>query len=175
MYLTAIVVCSVIATPRGAVVLQAGREADSSFTARPGDGVIGSWATNASAVAIGPNFALTTRHQGGGVGTAVSFGGSSYTVTEVFDCFEGSNEVDLRLVRIMDSTGAPANLGEYVSLYTASDEAGPGGSGGEHDAALADGDSGGGESRPAPPLHVPEPTVVMLLAFGGVGVLLKKR
>jgi len=119
-FVAMIVVGLVITTPCGAVVLQA----DSGLSARPGDGVIGRWATNASAVAVGPNFALTTRHQGGGEGSEITFGGQSYTVAEVFDCVDGGSEVDLRLVRIMGSNGAPANLGEYVSLYTASDEAG---------------------------------------------------
>ena len=44
--------------------------------------VVGRWSTNASAVAVGPNHILTTRHQGGGVGTTVVFNGVSYEVAQ---------------------------------------------------------------------------------------------
>src|SRR5687767_2067050 len=58
--------------------------------------VVGSWGTNASAVAIAPNYILTTRHQGGGVGTPVVFGGTSYVVDQ--EILVGN--ADLRIARI---------------------------------------------------------------------------
>lgn len=88
----------------------------------PNSNVVGRWAGNASAVAIGPNHILTTRHQGAGVGVAVNFGGTNYFAVE--QTLFGS--ADLRLVRIAQDVGdtTPANLTQFVDLYTHNDEVG---------------------------------------------------
>jgi autotransporter-associated beta strand protein len=79
---------------------------------RPADAVVGWWSYNASAVAIAPNYIITTCHQGGGVGTTVSFGGTAYRVAEVFQ----HGKADLRIARITTLDGAAdANLTSFVS------------------------------------------------------------
>src|SRR5688572_21595776 len=54
----------------------------------PPAAVVGRWdvdgAANASAVAIAPNYVLTTRHQvSGAVGSIVQFGGTRYRVAQI--------------------------------------------------------------------------------------------
>src|SRR5690349_16242988 len=52
----------------------------------PPSNVVGAWGGvgtgNATAVAIAPNYILTARHQGGGVGTSVTFGATTYLVAQ---------------------------------------------------------------------------------------------
>jgi len=81
---------------------------------RPDNSVVGWWSYNASAVAIAPNYILTTCHQGGGVAekTKVNFGGVDYKVVEVFQ----HGKADIRIARIVNwNTGADANLTSYVT------------------------------------------------------------
>ena len=99
----------------GAVVLHTGDDAGVPAAERPPDGVVGRWGTNASAVAIGPNHILTTRHQLGGVGTSVVFGGVTYTVAEETPI----GNADLRVARV---TGG--SLAQFVALYTGVNEVG---------------------------------------------------
>lgn len=99
-----------------AVVVHTGDDAGVPAAERPPAAVVGRWGTNASAVAIGPNHILTTRHQGGGVGTAVVFGGTSYTVAEVIPI----GNADLRVARII----SPVSLTQWVGLYTGTNEVG---------------------------------------------------
>lgn len=91
---------------------------------RPANDVVGRWGENASCVAIAPNYVLTTRHQGGGVGTAVEIGGVTYTVESVWNHPNRAHPtqpeysvVDLRVAKLHS-----ANLSEYVDLYTDTDE-----------------------------------------------------
>ena len=85
---------------------------------RPVDAVVGWWNYNASAVAIKPNYIITTCHQGGGVGTTVNFGGVDYRVAEVFQ----HSKADLRIARIVNpTTGADADL-TNVGYYKDTDE-----------------------------------------------------
>jgi len=82
---------------------------------RPVDAVVGWWNYNASAVAIKPNYIITTCHQGYGVGTTVNFGGVDYRVAEVFQ----HSKADLRIARIVNpTTGADADLTNYVDYNT---------------------------------------------------------
>jgi hypothetical protein len=84
----------------------------------PAASVVGRWGGNASAVAVAPNHILTTRHQGGGVGTMVVFGGTTYEVAEIVNV----EPADLRIARITTPGGAgPANLGAFTPLYTGPD------------------------------------------------------
>ena len=95
-------------TPAFGVVLHT----DNEPTDKPNDDVIGRWGNNASCVAIAPNYIITTRHQGGGVGSSIFVGGNTYTATQVWN----HSSADLRVVKIN------ANLTNYVSLYTETDE-----------------------------------------------------
>ncbi|MCX5682477.1 MAG: autotransporter-associated beta strand repeat-containing protein [Planctomycetota bacterium] len=85
---------------------------------RPADAVVGWWNYNASAVAIGANTIVTTCHQGGGVGTTVSFGGVTYRVAEVFQ----QSKADLRIARITNMDGSPANLTNFVDYNRSTSE-----------------------------------------------------
>ena len=95
-----------------AIILHPNYEPDDDWTGRPNNDVIGRWATNASCVAVGPNLVITTRHQGGGVGTTVVFGTNSYTVKEVIN-----HSADLRLAMLTS-----ANLTEYADINFANNE-----------------------------------------------------
>lgn len=83
---------------------------------KPDAAVIGLWNTNASAVAIGPNHAITTRHQGGGLTSTITFGGTTYDVAEIHNI----GNVDLRVVRL-ETGGNPANLAQWVDVFDGND------------------------------------------------------
>lgn len=80
--------------------------------------LVGEWGSNASAVAIGPNHILTTRHQSGGVGTGVIFAGQDFVVEHETPF----GQADIRVARIATPGGAPANLSQHVGLYTLTNE-----------------------------------------------------
>ncbi len=105
------------AFPAGAVILFPQDDPPTGLVTH-GPDVIGRWSTNATAVAISPNTIITVRHQGGGVGTSVWFGGIQYQVVGE----AASPGVDLRVCRIATMSGAAANLATYASLYTGTDE-----------------------------------------------------
>jgi hypothetical protein len=91
-------------------------------TPHPPFTVVGRWSSNASCVAIAPNYILTTRHQGGGVGTRVYFNGTAYTVAQVWNAAEvvPNRLTDIRVCRIVEPSGGknyPANLIEYAGIY----------------------------------------------------------
>jgi hypothetical protein len=94
---------------------------------QPPGAVVGRWdvdgAANASAVAIAPNFVLTTRHQASGtVGSIVQFGGTRYRVAQIDDI----GTADLRVVRItQEFSAAPANLSAFTPLFTGDDDGSP--------------------------------------------------
>lgn len=85
----------------------------------PSDNLIGRWGSNASCVAIAPNLILSVKHQGGDIGTNIIIGPTTYKVTQLFNL-----SVDLRVARITTISGSPANLSEYVTLYTGTSETG---------------------------------------------------
>lgn len=72
--------------------------------------------SNAAAIAIGPNHILTTRHQGGGVGSTVVFpsGPNAGTYTVNSETLIGGANTDLRVLTISGT------LSTYASLYTGS-------------------------------------------------------
>lgn len=92
----------------------------------PPGSVIGRWGVNAAAVAIGPNHVITTRHQDGVSETpsilrTVVLDGVSYSPVSqtLFD--PGTQNWDVRVVQIQRSdNGQPANLTDYVPIYTRS-------------------------------------------------------
>jgi len=86
---------------------------DDQPATRPPDAVIGRWAYNASCVVINPNLVLTTRHQGGHVGSTVEIAGQSYVVSETFDHYMA----DLRIARITKPEGQPVILDEWAFVY----------------------------------------------------------
>jgi len=83
-------------------------------TSMPSANVAGRWVSNASCVAISPNYIITTRHQSYGVGSSVWFGGTEYRVAEIII----HPVADLRVVRLTAVGGQPANLTNYVDVYT---------------------------------------------------------
>ncbi len=102
---------------------------DSTAVAGPAPEVVGRWNTNglsnASVVAISPNYILTARHQNtGGVGSAIEFGGSltgvTYKVAEIINV----GAADLRIARItLADNVTPANLTQFTPVYSGSDAA----------------------------------------------------
>lgn len=78
--------------------------------------LLGQWGDNASCVVVGRDLVLTTIHQGGDVGTAVTVNGQSYTVSSIWTEPGGA---DLRLAKLTD-----AHFGDYAAIYTATDEVG---------------------------------------------------
>jgi hypothetical protein len=102
---------------------------DADSVAGPDPAVVGLWNHTvttqngieqryASAVAIGPNHAITTRHQGGGTNATITFGGLPYSVAQVTDI----GNTDLRVVRLTFGSN-PANLGEWVDVFDGNDAA----------------------------------------------------
>lgn len=98
-----------------AVVLHPGSDAGTST--KPNSDVVGRFGTNASAVAIAPNYILTTRHQGGGVDTQVVFGTTTYVVKQE----TAIGTADLRVSRIETLGGLPANLTQFTPIFTGND------------------------------------------------------
>ena len=91
------------------------------WTDRPDLDVVGRWSTGedgASCVAVATNAIITTRHQGGGIGTSVWFGGIEYTVEEIIN---EPNNVDLRICRVKRKIPGATYL-KYTPLYTLTDE-----------------------------------------------------
>jgi len=105
----------IINSPAVAMVLHPDGEPPTSWSDKPSDNVLGRWGSNGTCVAIAPNYVITTRHQGGGVGTTVVIGGNSYTVSQVWN----HASADIRIAKL-----AGANLTEYAGLYSATDEVG---------------------------------------------------
>lgn len=91
---------------------------DDTPSNKPSDNVIGQWGTNASCVVISEHEVLTTRHQGGGVGTTVNIGGTDYLV----DSITNIGNADLRVAVLTTTQGDPISLTDYVSLYSNTDE-----------------------------------------------------
>jgi len=111
----------VVACPARALV----QHVDGTPEAKPPDGVVGRWAQNGSAVAIGPNFIITARHQLGGQGSSVYFNGVEYKVGEVrTPNQDGLSNADIRVARIWTVDGKPANLEDFVSVQESQSEKG---------------------------------------------------
>ncbi|MEM9066460.1 MAG: GC-type dockerin domain-anchored protein [Planctomycetota bacterium] len=93
---------------------------DSAVFSHPPTAVMGQWGSNASLVAVGPNHAITTRHQGGGVGGTVTFDGVPFVVAEQ----TVHPTADLRVVRLTKPDGSDADLAEWVNVGTSTGETG---------------------------------------------------
>lgn len=93
------------------------------WTDRPEPNVVGRWSTGeagASCVAVATNAIITIRHQGGGIGTSVWFGGIEYIVEEVIN--EPAPQIaDLRICRVKRKTPGATWL-KYTPLYTLTNE-----------------------------------------------------
>jgi hypothetical protein len=90
---------------------------------KPSANVVGRWnvdggaLANASLVAIDSSHAITTRHQGAGVGAIVEFGGIRYKVSQETPI----GNADLRVLELtQEFSSAPANLSAFTPVYTAS-------------------------------------------------------
>jgi hypothetical protein len=116
-----------LTTPSQALILHD----DDAPTVHPTDSIVGQWSTNGSCVAIGrsdwdyTDYVITTRHQNGGVGTTVTFGGVQYTVAEQWMApKQGTDDPpDLRIVRIETMGGDRANLSNFTQWYDGSSDA----------------------------------------------------
>ncbi|MBI9018986.1 MAG: hypothetical protein JEZ07_17180 [Phycisphaerae bacterium] len=91
------------------------------WTSHPPDSVVGRWSTNASCVAIAPNYVITTIHQNGTEGLTVTIDSKSYVVDRIWVLPAASCGInpDIRLARLKD-----ANLANYVPLYKKNNECG---------------------------------------------------
>jgi malate synthase len=95
------------------LILHPDNEPSAGWSGRPSSNVVGRWGSNASCVAISPDCVVTTAHQYGGVGTTVVIGGQTYYVARV----ERDGGYDVRVAKLR-----LANLSDYVSVYTGSQE-----------------------------------------------------
>lgn len=85
---------------------------DNQPAVHPDNGVIGKWSSNASCVAIGKRYIITTGHQGGGVGTNILINGQNYKVAD--ELYVGS---DIRVARIENLNSSQTSLSEFASIY----------------------------------------------------------
>ncbi len=116
----AVAVVGSAALPVSALVLHPA--GDGAVVTRPADAVVGQWlgSNQASLVVVSPDYAVTTQHQGGGIGTLVSIDGTQYKVNAITN----HPTADLRVVKLVTLADTPANLTDFVSIYTDTDEAG---------------------------------------------------
>ena len=114
-WLLALTVCLAAAGPVRGLIQHPGDEG--SPAVRPPDAAIGRWVSNACCVPVGPNYVITTCHQGYGTGWPVIIDGVTYMAAEVFDHAQG----DLRVMRLTLG-GLDANLAYYTPVYTGTDE-----------------------------------------------------
>jgi len=122
-----LIITSILTGPVFALVLHPDGEPDlETWTDKPHAEVVGRWGTNGSCVAVGPNYIVTTRHQGGGTNTSVYFGQPprEYKVAEVWLEPSDDGKADLRICRIVKAAGGPAALTHYVTPYEDDDELG---------------------------------------------------
>ena len=114
-----IAVCLLLAAPALGVV---GHPGAGQPTDRPNDDVIGLWgsggATNASCVAIGDDWVVTTQHQGVNIGYEATLGGTMYVVGDIYK----HPTADLTLAWLKKD-GQYADLQHYVELYDGRSEA----------------------------------------------------
>ncbi len=133
-----VLACGLWAAAAGAGILHPGDDPYTGDT--PPDAVVGRWGPNASCVAIGERHVVTTAHQGGGIGTDVVLGGTTYDAADIFT----HSKADLRVVLIEAAGGGPAALTDWVGVYTGTDEVTQtgvfGGFGKRRGSTLTDGD-----------------------------------
>jgi len=83
---------------------------------RPPDAVVARWSDNGSAIAIAPNYVVTTAHQGLLVGNNIVRVGSTAYRFDLADVHQHP-QADLRVVKIQNFDGTPANLTSYVEIF----------------------------------------------------------
>jgi hypothetical protein len=114
--------CLLAANTAAIVLHPEGEPNPDTWTERPNPNVVGRWAGNASCVAVSSNCVITTRHQGGGIGSAVYLADRRYVVEDVWNEPPGGGEADLRVCRIASASGGPTYLGAIAPLYTGTRE-----------------------------------------------------
>lgn len=112
--LFAVVVICLWYAMAAAVILHPGGEPAADFTDRPDPNTLGRWRSNASCVAVAPNYVVTTRHQGGALSTLVEIGSITYTIESIVT----HPTADLRVVKLRNARLA------YVELFNGTDEVG---------------------------------------------------
>jgi hypothetical protein len=90
---TAPLACAVIAL--GALAADAGAVVTGSAMPRPANSYVGKW-NGSSAVAIGPNWIVTARHNGGNLNTKFKLNGVYYTTSAIFS----HASADIAVVRL---------------------------------------------------------------------------
>jgi Dockerin type I domain len=101
------------------VVLHTGSEEPSD---RPNDAAVVRWSYNASAVAIGPSWLLTTCHQNTSP-TEVTIEDVTYYCVYHENWNGGQTGIaDIRLVKLLDDTGEDAQLSNFVPIHTDTNE-----------------------------------------------------
>lgn len=93
-----------------------------TLLSKPDDAVVGQWlgVNEASLVVVAPNHAITTKHQGGGIGTHVLIGTTTYKVAGIVN----HPTADLRVIELETLADTPANLTDFVQVYDQTDEVG---------------------------------------------------
>jgi hypothetical protein len=86
-------------------------DSNSQPSDHPNNAVMGKWSSNASCVAIGNRYIITTRHQGGGVGTTIIINSTSYKVAQ--ELYLAS---DIRVCRISMPDNQLAYLTNFVPI-----------------------------------------------------------
>ncbi|MFP4356340.1 MAG: dockerin type I domain-containing protein [Phycisphaerae bacterium] len=86
----------------------------------PPDGLVGQWGSYASCIVIRANYVLSTKHQGGGVGTAVRVDGRVLRVAEQWE----HDTADLVVSRLIDSAGRNPGLAQTAVLPDGTSEMG---------------------------------------------------
>jgi hypothetical protein len=108
-WLLTVVIVLCTGAPAWCIVLHPDGEPNlAEWTDRPPENAVGLWGRGACCVAVSKDCVVTTRHQGGGVGTKVEIGGETYAVSRVW----AHDVADLRIGEL-----AGANLTEFVGLY----------------------------------------------------------
>jgi hypothetical protein len=102
-----------LVAPSQAIILDPNAPAPAST---PPATFMGRWNDNASCVVVGPDMVITTRHEGGGVGSIVQIGGVNYTVSNVW------YDVDPNVADVQVAELAGANFKQYAQINTAGAE-----------------------------------------------------
>ena len=103
-----------VATSASAIVLHPHGEPDlETWTDRPDSNTVGRWGSNASCVAIAPNYIITTKHQGSA--NSVVIAGVTYLIDHTWY----HSTADFRVLKLHS-----ANLKSYAPMYTKTDEQG---------------------------------------------------
>jgi hypothetical protein len=111
--------------PALGVVLHPGGEPNLvTWANRPHSEIVGRWSSNASFVAIAPNWIITTQHQST-YPSAVTIGGVLYMCHYKPEWTGGpSGSADIKLVRLTTADGQNPDLDHYAGPYTGTDEQG---------------------------------------------------